>query len=279
MENGTCTVLWRTPRLFLRLDRGPRVAWPPLSPVSDRDAAGDRRAHLRAPEPGSPDAHPAPGGRPRAQRKPGHSPAPGGARPVQEARLSAGQRRVRRTELRPRPPAYRMPFGLGSPVLSGGRRRNHDGKGADARREPMAGSTSCSATASGWPAKGRAWPTPTSRVPLAGDGSWATSTCNTTFRACIDTWRSWSRTRRCASPMPSRIACRRRAAGSSGRGDTGRSGEPPARLKSASAGPATVTCPWLRAGAPPARPRPATDRRPGSGLRRWRRARPGVRPG
>ncbi len=121
------------PRLFLRLDRGPRVARPPLSPVSDRDAAGDRRAHLRAPEPGSPDAHPAPGGRPRAQRKPGHSPAPGGARPVQEARLSAGQRRVRRTELRPRPPAYRMPFGLGSPVLSGGRRRNHDGKGADAR--------------------------------------------------------------------------------------------------------------------------------------------------
>lgn len=42
---------------------------------------------------------------------------------------------------------------------------------------------------------------------------WATSTCNTTFRACIDTWRSWSRTRRCASPMPSRIACRRRACG------------------------------------------------------------------
>ena len=40
-----------------------------------------------------------------------------------------------------------------------------------ARREPMAGSTSCSATASGWPAKGRAWPTPTSRVPLAGDGA------------------------------------------------------------------------------------------------------------
>lgn len=64
--------------------------------------------------------------------------------------------------------------------------------------------------------EGRAWPTPTSRVPLVGDGSWATSTCNTTFRACIDTWRSWSRTRRCASPMPSRIACRRRAAGSSG---------------------------------------------------------------
>ena len=40
-----------------------------------------------------------------------------------------------------------------------------------ARREPMAGSTSCSATASGWPAKGRAWPTPTSRVPLVGDGA------------------------------------------------------------------------------------------------------------
>ena len=56
------------------------------------------------------------------------------------------------------------------PVLSGGRRRNHDGKGAGARGEPMAGSTSCSATASGWPAKGRAWPTPTSRVPLVGDG-------------------------------------------------------------------------------------------------------------
>lgn len=67
--------------------------------------------------------------------------------------------------------------------------------------------------------------------------------------------------------------------GVQGRGDTGRSGEPSARLKSASAGPAAVTCPWLRAGAPPARPRPATDRRPGSGLRRWRRARPGVRPG
>ncbi len=30
--------------------------------MSDRDAAGDRRAHLRAPEPGSPDAYPAPGG-------------------------------------------------------------------------------------------------------------------------------------------------------------------------------------------------------------------------
>ncbi len=225
MENGTCTVLWRTPRLFLRLDRGPRVAWPPLSPVSDRDAAGDRRAHLRAPEPGSPVAHPAPGGRPRAQRKPGHSPAPGGARPVQEARLSAGQRRVRRTELRPRPPAYRMPFGLGSPVLSGGRRRNHDGKGADARGASL------------WPDRQAA-----RRPQVAGR-------------------RRAERGRR----LPRGYRSLGTGAGSAS--------------ASASAGPATVTCPWLRAGAPPARPRPATDRRPGSGLRRWRRARPGVRPG
>ncbi len=217
---------------------------------------------------------------PRTQRKPGHSPAPGGARPVQEARLSAGQRRVRRTELRPRPPAYRMPFGLGSPVLSGGRRRNHDGKGADARgaslwpdrqaaRRPQVAGRRRAERGRRLPRGYRSLGTGAGLLRPATRLSAPASTPGEAGAGPGGALRPCHR----GSPAGAELR------GVQGRGDTGRSGEPPARLKSASAGPATVTCPWLRAGAPPARLRPATDRRPGSGLRRWRRARPGVRPG
>lgn len=283
MENGTCTVLWRTPRLFLRLDRGPRVAWPPLSPVSDRDAAGDRRAHLRAPEPGSPDAHP----------------APEDGRALSES-LAILQHLAARDLCRklgyPQGSAEFDELNFALALLH---TECHSAWGALFYLEDADATTTARALTRAARAYGRIDKLLGDRKWLAGEGPSVADA----YLAGTARWgrelgyfdlqhdfprlhrhrRSWSRTRRCASPMPSRIACRRRAAGSSGRGDTGRSGEPPARLKSASAsasaGPATVTCPWLRAGAPPARPRPATDRRPGSGLRRWRRARPGVRPG
>lgn len=168
----------------------------------------------------------------------------------------------------------------GGPVLSAGRRRNHDGKGAGARgaslwpdrqaaRRPQVAGRRRAERGRRLPRGYRSLGTGAGLLRPATRLSAPASTPGEAGAGPGGALRPCHR----GSPAGAELR------GVQGRGDTGRSGEPPARLKSASAGSVAVTCPWLRAGAPPARPRPATARRPGSGLRRWRLARPGVRPG